>query len=299
MSARDRSARIEEVRTEDGAVLHVTAGVAGRPVMLLHGLGYVSWAAELLRTSLRPELALCTVDNRGTGRSTRGASPISIEVLARDAAEVLTSLGGAEPMPVIGYSMGGYIAQLLAVTRPDLVSAVILIGTSGGGASAVPVPEPTRRAWLDAAHLPPEEYAARTMPLSFREGWPAAHPVDYERILSARLEHPTSPEVWREQYDACECFLRDGYDRSALTAPVLILHGAADRVVPVENGRALARLLPHARYREVPGAGHLLHLEQLTFVADEIRRFLSTTNHNLTTIRNPTAIRNPTITHNP
>ena len=268
------------IPTDDGAMLHLAGdGTGGRPVLLLHGLGYATWAGEPLRSHLPRTIGLLSLDNRGTGQSTRGNAPISIARLASDAATVLDQLQASGmapgPVPVIGYSMGGYIAQSLALSRPDLVSHVILISTSGGGSTATPVPQMTRQLWLEASGLEPDEYAAHTMPTSFAEGWPTLHADEYRKLLNQRLEHPTSPAVWREQYDACEQFLEAGYDHSLLTAPALILHGSADRVVPVENGRDLRWTLPTSRYREVEGAGHALHLEQPDVVAAQIAALLT------------------------
>lgn len=266
------------IRTADGAVLHMEGSRTGRAVLLLHGLGYASWAAQPLRVALDEELALWSLDNRGTGRSTRGQEELSIELLADDAALAIEALG--RPAIVVGYSMGGYIAQLLALSRPELVRQLILVGTSPGGGQAVPVPEHTRRVWLDAADQTPEEYARRTMPLSFRDGWPQSHPDEYEDVIRARLTYPTSSEIWREQYQACERFLQTGARTAELSVPTLVVHGGADRVLPPANGRAIARMLPAARYRELPDAGHLLHLEQPEVVAAEVRRFVSPPIHN-------------------
>jgi 3-oxoadipate enol-lactonase len=263
--------------TADGAVLHLEGQASAHPALILHGLGYASWAATDLREHLAPHVGLWSLDHRGTGRSSRGVAPISIGQLAADAVRVLEQIGTT--VPVIGYSMGGYVAQLLALTRPDLVSGLVLIATSAGGVTATPVPAPTAAAWAEAADLQPDEYAARTMPLSFRVGWPDAHADHYQRVLDARLHHPTMQSVWREQYSACEHFLGTGYDPSSLAIPVLILHGTDDRVVPVENGRALRRLLPQSRYHEVDHAGHLLHIEQADLVASDILQFLFATHH--------------------
>jgi 3-oxoadipate enol-lactonase len=258
----------------DGALLHVEGRPTAQPALMLHGLGYASWAAADLRQQLAPQVGLWSLDHRGTGRSARGVAPITIGRLADDAATVLDRIGA--PVPVVGYSMGGYVAQVLALTRPKLVAALVLIATSAGGPSATPVPAATATAWVEAAELPPADYAARTMPLSFRPGWPQAHTDRYRGILESRLLHPTPQAVWQEQYLACERFLADGYGAGGLAMPVLILHGADDRVVPVENGRALHRRLPRGRYREVEGAGHLLHIEEPGLVAEEILQLLST-----------------------
>lgn len=270
--------RLVELRVvaADGTGLHLEGNPAGRNLLMLHGLGYASWAARALRAALAPRgIGLWSLDHRGTGESEPGALPISIELLAEDAAAAIAALPA--PVDLLGYSMGGYAAQTLVREHPGSASRVILLGTSAGGAGSVPVPEATRRAWLDAAGSAPPEYARRTMPLSFREGWPEAHPEEYERVLAARLERPTPSEVWRAQYEACERFLGAGIDDTGLSLPVLVAHGTADRVLPVENGRAIHRMLPRARYIEVAGGGHLLHIESADLIAEHIDSFLTHT----------------------
>jgi 3-oxoadipate enol-lactonase len=165
------------------------------------------------------------------------------------------------PAHVLGLSMGGYIALMLALRRPQLVRSLVLAGTSAGGADATPIPDATREAWLAAAGLPPAEYARRTMPLSFAPGWTDEHPEDYEALLAARLEYPTPPDAWRAQYEAAQRFMDAGAPVERIDVPALVVHGDADRIVPVENGRALAARLPNARLVELRGRGHLALLE--------------------------------------
>ncbi len=258
------------VDTADGLHLHLEG--TGRPsVLMLHGLGYASWEASILRAQLGGEFGLWSVDNRGTGLSDRFEGACSIQQLADDAAVAVRELGA--PLTIVGHSMGGYTALTLALSHPELVQALVLIATSPGGEGSLPVPASTMRAWADAAGSAPAEFARQTMPLSFRSGWTQEHPAEFEEILAARLAHPTSPEVWRAQFDAAERFLGTGADAGSITAPTLVIHGTQDQVVPAENGRLLAQLIPGARHHEMHGAGHLVHIEEPLAVADLIRTF--------------------------
>lgn len=254
----------------DGSRLHMEG--TGQPVwLMLHGLGYASWEADELRDLLAAGQGLWSLDNRGTGRSAPSDGPFSIEQLADDAAEAIVELG--EPLLVIGHSMGGYIAQSLAQRHPEKLRGLVLIATSPGGPRSEPVPETTTRAWLAAAGASPEQYARTTMPLSFRAGWTDEHPDTFERLLASRLAHPTPQTTWRAQFEACQRFLSRGISPSTLAVPTLVLHGSADRVVPVTNGRLLRAELPDVRYREIVEAGHLVHFEAPSLVADEIQTF--------------------------
>jgi 3-oxoadipate enol-lactonase len=247
---------------------------AGPPLLLVQGLGYATWAWQRQVPAFAARWTTIAFDNRGAGRSPKPPGPYSLEELADDAAAVLR-VHADEPAHVIGLSMGGYIAQLLALRHPRLVRSLVLAGTGPGEPTHTPVPETTRQAWLSAAGLPPEQFARRTMPLSFAPGWTEKHPDDYERLLAARLEYPTPPECWAAQYDACVRFVEAGAPVEEIELPALVLHGDADRVVPIENGRALAARLPNGRLVELPGRGHLAPLEDPETFNGAVAAFLS------------------------
>jgi pimeloyl-ACP methyl ester carboxylesterase len=243
-----------------GGHLHVEVHGDGSALLLIQGLGYATWAWRRQLPALSARWRAIAFDNRGAGRSAKPPGPYSIELLADDAAAVLDRLGAA-PAHVLGLSMGGYVALTLALRRPELVRSLALAGTAAGGPGSLPVPQPTRDAWLAAAGLPPAEYARRTMHLSFAPGWTDVHPDEYEELLTARLEYPTPPECWAAQYAACERFLERGVPAEQIGVPALVWHGDADRVVPVENGRRLADRLPRAELVVWPGGGHLALIE--------------------------------------
>ena len=154
---------------------------------------------------------------------------------------------------------------------------LVLIATSPGGPESTPVPASTIQAWTDAAGSAPAEYARATMPLSFHAGWDREHPHDFEQLLAARLAYPTSATVWRAQFSAAERYLRTGVDVRQIDVPTFVIHGADDRVVPVENGRLLAQRIPGAQYREIARGGHLVHLEDPRAVCRDITTFTSPT----------------------
>src|SRR5205823_12688257 len=126
-------------------------------------------------------------DTRGTGRSRVPDDPYGIEDLADDVAAILDGRAAH----VVGFSMGGYVALTLALTRPELVRSLVLVGTGAGGPGRVPRPAHVRDAFEAALRLPPEEAGRATMPYTFSPGWPEAHPERFEEILAARLEQPT------------------------------------------------------------------------------------------------------------
>lgn len=239
--------------------LHVSEVGTGDPVVLIPGLGYASWF-WVSQDPLASGYRLLKVDPRGAGRSPKPPKPYDIEDMAADIARVIETREG--PAHVVGHSMGGYLALTLASDRPELVRSLSLVSTSCGGPGHEPVPGDTKAAWLAESDRPPNEYARATMPISFRPGWTDQHPDRYEDLLQSRLEYPTPPESWQAQFAACESFLENGADTAAIDVPTLIVHGDADRVVPIDNGWLLADAIPDARLVVFEDAGHLIPIEE-------------------------------------
>jgi 3-oxoadipate enol-lactonase len=230
-------------------------------LVLVTGLGYAMWCWQPQLPAFAAQRRVVALDNRGTGRSPKPPGPYSIAGMADDVAAVMDRYD-IESAAVLGHSMGGYIAQELALRRPSRVRSLVLVATAPGGADNVPVPKETLDNWLANAHLAPEEYVRATMYLSFAPGWTDEHPSQYEAFIDARLEHPTPPEAWRAQFDAANAWIQAARPIEDIGAPTLVVHGDADRVVPVENGREIARRIPGAVLRELPGRGHVLNLEE-------------------------------------
>ncbi len=204
-------------------------------------------------------------DHRDTGRSTsspagqptyRGAD------LATDPLRILDALQ-VPVAHVVGLSMGGGIAQFLAVTRPERVRTLTLMSTSPAGPTPgdpLPGPEPQVAATFENPD-PEPDWADRDAVLRYRVDAerPYAPGFDEDRVRSLAAR-----EVDRTRDMAASMtnhFLLDdpwpaGADLARIAAPTLVLHGTADPLLPLEHGRALARLIPGARLVELPGVGH-------------------------------------------
>jgi pimeloyl-ACP methyl ester carboxylesterase len=251
--------------------LYVEEHGQGDPLLLLSGLGYASWSWQRQIPAWSGRFRCIVVDNRGAGRSPKPRGPYSIEQLADDAAEMLDG----RRAHVAGFSMGGYIAQTLALRHPQLVERVVLVCTGTGGPAYARLPEETRAAWEAYADRPPAEFARNTMPFSFAPGWTAEHPDEFEQLLRDRLEFPTPMDAWRAQYHACEAFVERATPVEEIAAPTLVVHGDADRIVPYENGVELARRIPGTELVTFLGAGHLLFIEQHDRFNETVLEFLT------------------------
>ena len=229
------------------------------PVLLLEGLGYGRWMWRWLTAELAADYEVIRPDNRGTGDSDSPEGPYSIGELAADAAAVLDD-HGVERAHVCGASMGGMIAQELAVTD-ERVASLSLLCTSPGGEDAVETPSEVRRHILNPPpDAGPRERIRYLMKPAVSDGFYDREPDLVDRIVDWRLAGDATPTGRQAQAAAVAGF--DATDRlDAVDVPTLILHGTEDRVLPVANAELLSTSLPHAAVELYDGGPHLFFVE--------------------------------------
>ncbi len=210
------------------------------------------------------------LDNRGMGRSDVPRGPYSMRQMARDAAAVLDAAGVAAAH-VVGASMGGMIAQELALQYPDRVLSLVLGCTTFSGLFGH-WPHLSRRPrgirWDKATRLE-RERALRN--LLYAEATP------WERIeedLTVRCACTWTTKGFWNQFAGI--LLWNSYRRlSRIRVPTLVLHGAEDHLVPPQNGRIVAARIPGARFHLVPNAGHILITDQPEACTELMLQFLA------------------------
>ncbi|HEU0304278.1 MAG TPA: alpha/beta fold hydrolase [Gaiellaceae bacterium] len=229
---------------------------AGSPLLLVQGLGYPRWGWEPVVDGLAERFLVCLYDNRGIGESDVPAGPYTVPQLAGDALAVLDA-AGIEQAHVVGTSLGGMVAQELALTYPDRVERLVLVCTTPG-VRGVPMPEQTVRLMAEAPSLAPDVALRRFVENALAPGAPAEL---VDEITRRRLESPPDPAGWAAQAGAAMSF--DALDRlGELSAPTLVLHGTEDAVVDPANADLLAAGIPGARLELFEGCGHLFMWEQ-------------------------------------
>ncbi|HZQ36266.1 MAG TPA: alpha/beta fold hydrolase, partial [Dehalococcoidia bacterium] len=223
---------------------------AGPPLLLLMGLGgsHRSWGEPFLR-ALEQRFTLFALDHRGTGRSTRGTAPYSIIRLADDAAEALRALGIARAH-VLGLSLGGMVAQELALRHPSCVAGLVLASTTCGGTRAVWPSAEGRRRFAEGLR-----FGDALWPLVVADGFVESHRPLLARIAFDTLTSGTTPSVLGEQARAIAGF--STWERlPQIGAPTLVLAGDKDRLIPPANARLLVDRIRSAEGAIVRGAGH-------------------------------------------
>jgi pimeloyl-ACP methyl ester carboxylesterase len=229
---------------------------SGAPLLLIHGLGYARWGWEPVLPDLAERFDVILFDNRGIGESDSPPGPYTAREMAEDAVQVLDE-AGVERAHVIGASLGGMIAQCLAVAHPERVERLVLCCTTPGGEDAVPMPEVTTRLFAEAAELDPAVALRR-----FVENALGSTPPEglVDELFARRVASPPDPEGWQSQAAAGLTF--QGVELERIGAPTLVLHGTEDNVVDRRNADLLAERIPDARARLLPGTGHMFFWEQ-------------------------------------
>lgn len=273
LGIRTQASRWRAKELRDAAALRAAAGIdVARPptahwhqggdgpaLLLVNGwtASGLVWPSEWLRR-LESAFFVVRVDNRGTGWSRTAPAPFTIADLADDARDVLRACG-VERATVLGLSMGGMIAQELAIRHPEVVERLVLVGT------APPVPDrlmPDPAPFAEALRRPP---AGTDLRAHFERLWSSytgpefaeGHPELLDELVTQVLRRVTPRKQTLDQVRAISSW--HGASRlRRLVVPTTVVHGNRDPLMPVGNGMRLARLIPGADYRELPGVGHLV-----------------------------------------
>jgi pimeloyl-ACP methyl ester carboxylesterase len=198
-------------------------------------------------------------DNRGAGRSDQPAMDYSIPLFAEDTAALMKGLG-LSSAHVLGVSMGGYIAQELAINYPEMVQRLILGCTGPGGSRAI-LMSPERLAKFTANKgLSPEEILRKDMDIYFSEGFIQEKPEKIEEFVEISRRYYQPPESFLRQFAACQ--KHDTFERlNRITQSTLIMTGDDDPLIPPENSRILRERIPQARLEFFSAGRHCFFME--------------------------------------
>jgi pimeloyl-ACP methyl ester carboxylesterase len=246
-----------------------------RNLILVHGAGgdHTNWPAELRRL---PGVNVFALDLPGHGRST-GQGRTSVDDYA-DTVDLFVQAVRLERASVAGHSMGGAIAQTLALRRPPWLVGVILVGT--GARLRV---HPLILEGLHSAQTSPPVRTsppARTSPPKYEAAIEAICQWQYGPTASEQIQRKgrqqllsVDPAVIHDDYVACDAF--DVMDRvKEITLPTLIVTGGADKMTPPKYSQYLHDQIPGSQLVEIKDGGHMMAVEKPLEVAQAVARFL-------------------------
>jgi 3-oxoadipate enol-lactonase len=258
------------IATNSGVKIYWDEAGEGEPVLLIMGLGSSSAMWHRIRPVLATQYRTIAFDNRGIGQSDVPAGPYSIREMAADAVAVLDA-ANVPSAHVFGLSMGGMIAQELALQYPERVRSLILACTSPGGKNAVRADPEAQSVVTSFTSTSPEAGTEAFVPLLHAAGTPRAR-IDED--LALRRKWYPSAVGYRGQLQAIRSW--EAFSRlPQIRVPTLVIHGDCDRLIPTRNGEILAERIPGARLVLLPQAGHVFLTDQPEQSQTEIIGFLS------------------------
>jgi 3-oxoadipate enol-lactonase len=239
---------------EDGTRLHfsVSGRRDGEPVLMIQGLGADSRGWIRQRVAFAARHRVIVFDNRGVGRSEKPAGPYDLEVMANDAMTVLDA-AGIESAHVMGASMGGVLAQIVAVRHPHRVRSLVLACTA---CRQLPWRRELLEEWAEVATTEGmgafSQYAVRWLigPRSLRRFWPAVG-------LLGSVAMSLPPDAFVSQVQAILAMDDDiRFELANIAVPTLVLVGTQDILTPLGDSEELASLIPGAELAMIGGGAH-------------------------------------------
>jgi pimeloyl-ACP methyl ester carboxylesterase len=259
------TAPIQVVRTADGTVAYRELG-SGPALLLINGAdaSMDDWPPSMV-DALAAHHEVVVFDNAGVGRTSAVAAPasLSIPAMASQTSALISALGLGRPA-VLGWSMGGMIAQALAISHPAQVSRLILAATAVGTGKAVPLPPSATMFALSPAEIvaqmfPKNQAAAASAYVNDSLQYPGSYQVSAATFHSQYL----AAERWLAGQDAVGRLVGD------IRVPTLVADGTLDQDIRPPNARQLAGRVPGAKLLLFPDAGHaFLFQDAATFTRD-------------------------------
>ena len=245
----------------------------GPPLVLIMGyrLNSSAWPPEFVE-ALAQRFTVVLFDNRGSGLSDKPVSGYALSNMAEDVRALMDHLG-MEQANVLGYSMGGAVAQELACRHPERLRSLILCATLCGGRKSVYAAPSVIAVMRDLDGLDPAEAARRIWDVTYEARYLAANRDRVEHQMQREIQNPTPLHAADLQFQAFADF--DIADMlPSLRIPSLIVTGDSDMLIPSRNSEILARLIPGARLEVFAGCGHRLFWESTDRCINLIREFI-------------------------
>ncbi|HPX22479.1 MAG TPA: alpha/beta hydrolase [Mesotoga sp.] len=244
---------------------------SGAPLLMIAGYGspLESWDPYVV-SALSKEFTVIVFDNRGIGRSTTSDEAPSIELFAKDAADLVRTIG-FEKVSLVGWSMGGYIAQEFALNYPELTDKLVLLSTSCGGDESVP---PSDEAVSMLQNMGDPQVLLKVL---FPADWTLAHPEVAARFTAASGQDGAGDQNQRgiaDQYVAVGNWSGTCERLKSIESDTMIIAGTEDIILPVKNSLILAEAIEGSWLVRLKDGGHGAIYQFPERIADLLITFL-------------------------
>jgi pimeloyl-ACP methyl ester carboxylesterase len=246
---------------------------AGEPLILINGLAFPMdlWFAQI--QALSGHFRVIALDNRGIGRSGQPDEEYSIKQMASDTVGLMTALG-INKAHVAGLSMGGFIAQEIALSYPERVDRLVLIATGMGGARSRELSRPFwEKTMVEIQGKTPEQIYRIDLTMMTAPGFAARHADVIEKGVALRLKHIQPLHAFLRQSGACAVF-DSGARAGNISQPTMIILGDKDPIFPIPLAEDFRQTLPRAEMIVYENCGHAILLEKPDQLSRDIREFL-------------------------
>jgi pimeloyl-ACP methyl ester carboxylesterase len=244
-------------RVGDIEIYYELHGDGPQILILIHGATLHSGVFSEQTPDFAHHFRTIVFDNRGAGRTDQPDEPYTMRQLADDTARLMNVLQVARAA-VLGVSMGGMIAQELAINFPERLSCLVLACTHFGGKGAIQ-PAPEMQAAMAAGSRATPEQRQLQLQAAFSDETIKQHPELIEKVNAIRAVYPMAPHALKRRMQALAA--HDTAERlGSIAIPTMVLTGSEDRLVAPENARMIAARIPNAELKELPG-GHIFFLE--------------------------------------
>lgn len=252
-----------------GAKIYWEEHGSGEPLVLVMGLASTLDMWHRTLPVMKEHFRTILIDNRGVGRSDVPAPPYSIATMASDVAAVMDA-AGIESAHLFGISMGGMIAQEFTLNYPHRVRSLVLGCTNFGGREVKPASPNVLEILRARGMMTPDEAARAMAPFIYDKSTPRER-VDED--ITIRTNWFPTMEGYFGQIGAI--FSWESRERlSQIQNPTLVIHGETDELVPPENGRMIAELIPNARLMLLAEASHIFVTDKPEVSHQAVLQFL-------------------------
>lgn len=259
----------------NGLKIHADLEGQGPLLICLSGYANTNHNFKMMAPYLASKYTLCMIDNRGMGKSDPAPSEYTMNDLAKDAMEIADQLNAKE-FSVIGISLGGYPAQLMAINYPERIKSLVIIASRGPG-NAHEITRPvTEEGFTAFMNMDPIQGNMLAISLFVHPSFIVNHPFKLQEIIALRTrENKITLEQSLMQLRAGFKFVEDDHvPMEKIKCPTLVIAGGEDCFLPKQNAYLTQKQIPHSELIFIPETSHLCFFEKPKEIADHIIQFV-------------------------